>query len=235
MKLRVKRSLTIKQMAAVTGVTLVTIAIFITIQLCHFIQQRKDDYISQLNNAAVQVQAPLTEALLNSDLSKAKELLIGLRTVGILGRADVVLPEDIRVIRLSFATHRPIPELAKRVFGIPVEVSIPLHVYGSVSTDAKPLGHLILQVDSNRVYRFAINTLALMLTTYLLLALILTVSISWCINRIIVHPLRDIARDLNNDQPSEPMACPKYHQDDELGLLIRGYNRQFNKHKPPSS
>ncbi|NDK98717.1 HAMP domain-containing protein [Photorhabdus bodei] len=235
MKLRVKRSLTIKQMAAVTGVTLVTIAIFITIQLCHFIQQRKDDYVSQLNNAAVQVQAPLTEALLNSDLSKAKELLIGLRTVGILGRADVVLPEDIRVIRLSFATHRSIPELAKRVFGIPVEVSIPLHVYGSVSTDTKPLGHLILQVDSNRVYRFVINTLALMLTTYLLLALILTVSISWCINRIVVHPLRDIARDLNNDQPSEPMACPKYHQDDELGMLIRGYNRQFNKHKPPSS
>ncbi|ERT13269.1 hypothetical protein O185_09545 [Photorhabdus temperata J3] len=139
------------------------------------------------------------------------------------------------MIRLSFATHRPIPELAKRIFGIPVEVSIPLHAYGSAPIDAKPLGHLILQVDSNRIYRFAINALALMLTTYLLLALILTVSISWCINRIIVHPLRNVARDLNNDQPPEPMTCPKGHQDDELGLLIRGYNRQFDKHKPPSS
>ncbi|WP_340616361.1 HAMP domain-containing protein [Xenorhabdus entomophaga] len=231
MKLRVKRSLTIKQMAAVTGVTLVTIAIFITIQLSHLLQQRKDDYISQLNNAAVHIQTPLAEALLSSDLNKAKALLIGLKTSGILGRADVVLPNNVRVMSLDFATHRPIPELAKQVFGIPVEVNIPLYVYGVSPKTAEPQGHLILQVDSNRVYRFALNTLALMLTTYLLLALILTVAISWCVNRIIIHPLRYIARELNEEQPPEPMSCPKSHQDDELGLLVKGYNRQVNKQK----
>ncbi|WP_047680659.1 MULTISPECIES: hypothetical protein [Xenorhabdus] len=234
MKLRVKRSLTIKQMAAVTGVTLVTLAIFITIQLSHLLQQRKDDYINQLNNAAVQIQAPLTDALLRSDLNKAKTLLIGLKTSGILGRAELISQNNSRIMSLDFATHRPIPELAKRVFGIPVELNIPLHVYGISSKDIASQGHLILQVDSNRVYRFALNTLALMLTTYLLLALILTVSISWCVNRIVIHPLRDIARELNEEHVPAPMPCPKNHQDDELGLLMKGYNRQVSKQKPPS-
>ncbi|MDX7998434.1 HAMP domain-containing protein [Xenorhabdus sp. Reich] len=235
MKLRVKRSLTIKQMAAVTGVTLVTIAIFITIQLSHLLQQRKDDYISQLNNAAVQIQTPLTEALLSSDLNRAKTLLIGLKTSGILGRADIVLPDNVRVMSLDFATHRPIPELAKQLFGIPVEVTIPLYIYDVSPKNAESQGHLILQVDSNRVYRFALNTLALMLTTYLLLALILTVSISWCVNRIIIHPLRNIAQKLNEEQPQIPISCPKRHQDDELGLLVKGYNRQVNKQKTPQN
>ncbi|OTA15560.1 HAMP domain-containing protein [Xenorhabdus vietnamensis] len=234
MKLRVKRSLTIKQMAAVTGVTLVAVAIFITIQLFHLLQQRKDDYINQLNNAATQIKTPLEEALLSSDLNKAKTLLIGLKTSGILGRAEVLLPNNVRVMSLDFATHRPIPELAKKVFGIPVEVNIPLYVDGVLIKTAESQGQLILQVDSNRVYRFVLNTLAFMLTTYLLLALILTVSISWCVNRIIIHPLRDIARELNEEQPPVPMSCHKIHQDDELGLLVKGYNRQVNKLKTPS-
>ncbi|PHM36240.1 conserved hypothetical protein [Xenorhabdus innexi] len=231
MKSRVKRSLTIKQMAAVTGVTLVTLAIFITIQLSHLLQQRKDDYINQLHNAAAQIQTPLTEALLRSDLNTAKTLLIGLKTSGILGRAELISRDNSRIMSLDFATHRPIPELAKRVFGIPVEVNIPLHIYGISTQDLAAQGHLILQVDSNRVYRFALNTLALMLTTYLLLALIITVSVSWCINRIIIHPLRDIAKELNEEHPPVPMPSPKGHQDDELGLLVKGYNRQMNKQK----
>ncbi|MDR0218107.1 MAG: HAMP domain-containing protein [Enterobacteriaceae bacterium] len=234
MKLRVKRSLTIKQMAAVTAVTLVTIAIFITIQLSHLLQQRKDDYINQLNNAAAQIQTPLAEALLRSDLNEAKTLLIGLKTSGILGRAELVSQDNSRIMSLDFATYRPISEAAKQLFGIPVEVHIPLHVYGIPPKDVSSLGDLILQVDSNRVYRFALNTLALMLTTYLLLALILTISISWCVNRIIVHPLRDVARELNEEHPPALISCPKNHQDDELGLLVKGYNRQINGQKKPS-
>ncbi len=234
MKLRVKRSLTIKQMAAVTGVTLVTVAIFITIQLFHLLQQRKDDYIHQLTHAATQIKPPLEEALLNADLNNVKTLLLGLKTSGILGRADVLLPDNVRVISLDFATHRPIPELAKTVFGIPVEVKIPLYIEGVSPRTAALQGQLILQVDANRVYRFVLNTLAFMLTTYLLLTLILTVSISWCINRIVIHPLRDIARKLNEEQPPVSLPCPKTHQDDELGWLVKGYNRQANKQKTPS-
>ncbi|CDG19867.1 conserved protein of unknown function [Xenorhabdus poinarii G6] len=234
MKLRVKRSLTIKQMAAVTGVTLVTVAIFITIQLFHLLQQRKDDYIHQLTHAATQIKLPLEEALLNADLNNVKTLLLGLKTSGILGRADVLLSDNVRVMSLDFATHRPIPELAKTVFGIPVEVKIPLYIEGVSPKTAAPQGQLILQVDANRVYRFVLNTLAFMLTTYLLLTLILTVSISWCINRIIIHPLRDITRKLNEEQPLVSLPCPKTHQDDELGWLVKGYNRQVNKQKTPS-
>ncbi len=66
------------------------------------------------------------------------------------------------------------------------------------------------------------------MTIYLLLSLILTVAISWCINRLILHPLRNIARELNAIPAQElvghQLALPRLHQDDEIGMLVRSYN-----------
>lgn len=70
--LRVRRSLTIKQMATVSCVALVTICIFIVIQLFHFVQQRRDDYAQQLENIAHSVRQPLAEAVLRMDVPEAK-------------------------------------------------------------------------------------------------------------------------------------------------------------------
>ncbi|MCP5821271.1 HAMP domain-containing protein, partial [Klebsiella pneumoniae] len=64
MRVKVRKSLTIKQMSVVAAVTLVTIALFMTLLLSHLIQQRKDDYINQLYNSSVQVRKPLADALL---------------------------------------------------------------------------------------------------------------------------------------------------------------------------
>lgn len=68
-----------------------------------------------------------------------------------------------------------------------------------------------------------------MVTTYLLLALILSIAISWCINRLIIHPLRSIARELagltEGEVLNHQLAERARHHDDELGLLIRSYNR----------
>ena len=72
------------------------------------------------------------------------------------------------------------------------------------------------------------STLSTLVTIYLLLSLILTVAISWCINRLILHPLRNIARELNAIPPQElighQLALPRLHHDDEIGLLVRSYN-----------
>src|SRR5690606_38240386 len=49
------------------------------------------------------------------------------------------------------------------------------------------------------------------------------------INRLIVHPLRRIARELNDlpqhEQPGHQLALPRHHHDDEIGMLVRSYNR----------
>lgn len=106
MKPHLKHSLTIKQMAAVAGVTLVTIAIFISIQLIYLIDQRREDYQNQLFNAGVSIQQPLADALLRSDLNDAKKQIIGLKATGILGKAIVMQPENIQVMSLDFAPKR---------------------------------------------------------------------------------------------------------------------------------
>ena len=96
--MRVRRSLTIKQMATVSGVALVTICIFIVIQLFHFVQQRRDDYAQQLENIAHSVRQPLAEAVLRMDVPEAKKVLNTLLPVGILSRADIVLPNEFQAL-----------------------------------------------------------------------------------------------------------------------------------------
>ncbi|QIG04477.1 HAMP domain-containing protein [Proteus sp. ZN5] len=236
MKPHLKHSLTIKQMAAVAGVTLVTIAIFISIQLVYLIDQRREDYQNQLFNAGVSIQQPLADALLRSDLNDAKQQIVALKATGILGKAIVMQPENVQVMNLDFAPKKEVSEFSSWLFGIPVEAVIPLQPLGITSTDDKSYsGHLILQADTNRFYRFASNTVALMLTTYLLMGLILTVAISWCINRIVVKPLRQIAVTLNKDSQVSTLSCPKSHCDDEIGLLVKGYNHQKSDQKLPKA
>ncbi|ARD18432.1 biofilm formation regulator HmsP [Edwardsiella piscicida] len=229
--MRVSRSLTIKQMALVSSVALVIVCIFTVIQLFHFVQQRKDDYGQQMQSIAQSVRLPLADAMLNMDVAKAQQILDGLRASGILARADIVLPHhEVQVLRGHFPAARPVPRWAGRLFHLPLQLSTPLYgVDRGRATPDHPLGYLILQVDSFRLYRFILTTFATMVSTYLLLALILTVAVSWCMNRLLVHPLRALARELR----SMPLEAPHYHQlplpphhsDDELGLLVRTYNR----------
>lgn len=231
MRNRVQRSLTLKSLIVFFLITLVSLAIFLMIQFTYLLEQRKADYLSQLSNAVVQIQKPLTDAMLSSDLTMAKNLVISLKTSGIMGKATIVLADDTRVMSLDFATPRPIPDWAKIFTGIPVETRVPLYAYGMAAPMSKPLGYLTLQVDSNRIYRFALNTLALIMTTYLLLALIITVAATWCMSRMIVRPLRRIAISLNDNKVINHLDTEEYHADDEIGLLAKGYNNQISKQK----
>lgn len=226
--LRVSRSLTIKQMATVSAVALVTICIFIVIQLFHFVQQRRVDYAQQMENIAHTVRQPLSEAVLKADIPQAERILNTLKPAGILSRADVVLPNAFQALHADFAPEKPVPRFVARLFELPVQITLPLY---SVERSGlpKPIAYLVLQADSSRVYQFLLSTLSTMITTYLLLALILSVAISWCINRLIVHPLRNISRELQELPPpailTHKLALPHNHRDDEIGMLIRSYNR----------
>ncbi|WP_205960943.1 biofilm formation regulator HmsP [Pantoea rodasii] len=226
--MRVSRSLTIKQMATVSAVAMVTISIFIVIQLFHFVQQRRIDYAQQMENIAHTVRQPLSEAVLKGDIPQAEHILNTLKPAGILSRADVVLPNAFQALHADFAPEKPVPRLVARLFELPVQITLPLY---SVERSGlpKPIAYLVLQADSSRVYQFLLSTLSTMITTYLLLALILSVSISWCINRLIVHPLRNLSRDLQELPPqailTHKLDLPHNHRDDEIGMLIRSYNR----------
>lgn len=227
--MRVRRSLTIKQMAAVSSVAVITICIFIVIQLFHFVQQRRDDYAQQLENIAHSVRLPLSQAVLDVDLNETQNILNTLRPVGILSRAEVVLPSQITALSTHFPAGRPVPEWVTRGFNLPVTISVPLYSAAASPTAPKPLAYLKLQADPYRMYQFIVSALSTMLTTYLLLALILSISISWCINRLVVKPLRAIACELEalpeNEISHHQLSLLAHHEDDELGMLIRSYNR----------
>ncbi len=226
--MRVSRSLTIKQMATVSAVALITVSIFIVIQLFHFVQQRRIDYAQQMENIAHTVRQPLSEAVLKADIAQAERILQTLKPAGVLSRADVVLPNAFQALHASIENEKPIPLLIARLFELPVQITLPLYSVES-SGSPKPLAYLVLQANSTRVYRFILSTVSTMVTTYLLLALILSVAISWCINRLVVHPLRNISRELQELPPqailNHKLALPASHRDDEIGMLIHSYNR----------
>jgi len=227
--LRVRRSLTIKQMAAVSSIAAVTICIFIVIQLFHFVQQRRDDYAQQLENIAHSVREPLSQAVLDVDLEETQDILNTLQPVGILSRADVVMPNQIAALHTHFPPGRPVPQWVTRGFNLPVTISVPLYSAAASPKAPKPLAYLVLQADSYRMYQFIVSALSTMLTTYLLLSLILTISVSWVVNRLIVKPLRTIARELESlpesEVPYHQLVLPERHEDDEIGMLVRSYNR----------
>lgn len=114
------------------------------------------------------------------------------------------------------------------LFKLPIRISVPL--YSPPQTQySTPLAHLVLQADSYRMFQFIVSTFSIMLATYLLLALILSIAITWCINRLMVYPLRAIITELKN-LPAQRIAhhqltLPAWHQDDEIGALVRCYNR----------
>lgn len=226
--MRVSRSLTIKQMAMVSAVSILFIFIFIVVQLFHFVQQSRYDTASQMEKIAHSVRIPLSAAILKADIPQAEFILNQIQPSGIISRADVVLPNQFQALRQSFAPERPIPMWIARLFELPVQISLPLYSLERPA-NPQPLAYLVLQADSWRMYKFIISTISTLLTTYLLLALILSVAISWSINRLIVHPIRKIARELDSlspqDAASHQLKLPHLHHDDEIGMLVRSYNR----------
>lgn len=226
--MRVSRSLTIKQMAMVAVVTMVFVFVFCSILMFHFTQQNRFATATQLESVARAVREPLSAAILKGDIPEAESILGRIQPAGIVSRADVVLPNQFQALRMRFIDERPVPVMITRMFELPVQISLPVYSLER-PVNPQPLAYLVLQSDSYRTYKFIMSTLATLVTAYLLLVLILTVAITWSINRLIVRPLRALARELNDVAPQDRVghqfALPRLHHDDEIGMLVRNYNR----------
>ena len=225
--MRVSRSLTIKQMAMVSAVTMVFVFIFCVILLFHAIQQNRYNTATQLESIARSVRLPLSAAILKGDIPQAETILKGIQPAGVVSRADVVLPNQFQALRMSFIPERPVPVTVTRLFELPVQISLPIYSLERPA-NPQPLAYLVLQADSYRMYKFVMSWLSTLVTAYLLLTLMLTVALTWCINRLIVHPLRRLARELDElpaqQLPGHQFALPRLHHDDEIGKLVRSYN-----------
>lgn len=182
---------------------------FCTILLFHFVQQSRFTTATQLESIARSVREPLSAAILKADIPEAEAILSRIQPAGIVSRADVVLPNQFQALRMRFIPERPVPVTVTRLFELPVQISLPIYSLERPA-NPQPLAYLVLQADSYRMYKFVMSALATLVTAYLLLVLMLTVALTWCINRLMVRPLRRIARELN-DLPagaSWPSADP---------------------------
>ncbi len=225
--MRVSRSLTIKQMAMVTAVTMVFVFVFCVILLFHAIQQNRYNTATQLESIARSIREPLSAAILKGDIPQAESIIKSIKPAGVVSQADVVLHNQFQALRMNFIPERPVPVMVKRLFEMPVQISLPVYSLQRPA-NPQPLAYLVLQSDSWRMYKFVISWVSTLVTTYLLLTLMLTVALTWCINRLIVHPLRKIARELDTLSPQQQVGhqlpVPRLHHDDEIGMLIRSYN-----------
>ena len=204
------------------------VLVFCSILLFHFVQQSRFTTATQLESIARSVREPLSAAILKADIPEAEAILGRIQPAGIVSRADVVLPNQFQALRMRFIPERPVPVMITRMFELPVQISLPIYSLERPA-NPQPLAYLVLQADSYRMYKFVMSALATLVTAYFLLVLILTVALTWCINRLIVRPLRAIARELN-DIPQQQrlghqLSLPRLHQDDEIGMLVRCYNR----------
>lgn len=226
--MRVSRSLTIKQMAMVAGVSMAFVLVFCSILLFHFVQQSRFITATQLESIARSVREPLSAAILKADIPEAEAILGRIQPAGIVSRADVVLPNQFQALRMRFIPERPVPVMVTRVFELPVQISLPIYSLERPA-NPQPIAYLVLQADSWQTYKFVMSVLSTLVTAYFLLVLILTVAITWCINRLIVRPLRKLARELIDVAPQDrlghQLTLPRLHHDDEIGLLVRSYNR----------
>jgi EAL domain-containing protein (putative c-di-GMP-specific phosphodiesterase class I)/GGDEF domain-containing protein len=212
----------------VAGVTMVFAFVFCSILMFHFVQQNRYATATQLESVARAVREPLSAAILKGDIPEAEMILGRIQPAGIVSRADVVLPNQFQALRMRFIEERPVPVTITRLFELPVQISLPIYSLQR-PVNPQPLAYLVLQSDSYRSYKFVMSALATLVTAYLLLVLMLTVAITWCINRLIVRPLRALARELNDVPPRErvghQLTLPRLHHDDEIGMLVRSYNR----------
>lgn len=194
----------------------------------YFFQQSRFITATQLESIARSVREPLSAAILKADIPEAEAILGRIQPAGIVSRADVVLPNQFQALRMRFIPERPVPVMVTRVFELPVQISLPIYSLERPA-NPQPIAYLVLQADSWQTYKFVMSVLSTLVTAYFLLVLILTVAITWCINRLIVRPLRKLARELNDVAPQDrlghQLTLPRLHHDDEIGLLVRSYNR----------
>lgn len=226
--LLVKRSLTIKQLLMVTVVAVVTVCIFVAIQMFDFVQQRKLDYLMQLDNIGDSVAQPLERELWDRNLPEIQRILDSLIEIGWLRKANLIVNGELIFVHSSYEQVNQVPKLFSSLLGLPIDTLVPLYSPEHNTIEPQPMGYLVLEADSYKLYQASLHKFTIVLITYLVLALMLSVAISWCLNRLLIYPLRSITEELrsvsSDDIQYHQLTLPMWHRDDELGLLVRSYN-----------
>lgn len=224
----VKRSLTIKQLLMVTVVAVVTVCIFVAIQMFDFVQQRKLDYLMQLDNIGDSVAQPLERELWARNLPEIQRILDSLIEIGWLRKANLIVNGELIFVHSSYEQVNQVPKLFSSLLGLPIDTLVPLYSPEHNTIEPQPMGYLVLEADSYKLYQASLHKFIIVLITYLVLALMLSVAISWCLNRLLIYPLRSITEELrsvsSDDIQYHQLTLPMWHRDDELGLLVRSYN-----------
>lgn len=225
--LAVERSLTTKQVTQVTLVTLATICIFIIIQFSYFIEERRNEYLYQLNSIAQSIEQPISQNVWHMNYGNIQNVLNGLSSMNILTAADVIIPSQYRALHGDFPAHPPVPEWFAKIFRLPVTTIIPLYAPNYKSDNQLPIAQLVLRADPYLMYQFILHAGITFLLTFVSLSLMLAVAISVIMNRLLISPLKSLAMTLSTlpQGMTHQLALPPQHEDDELGMLVRNYNR----------
>ena len=108
----------------VAAIAAVSVFLFCSILLFHFVQQNRYNTATQLESIARSVREPLSAATLKADIPEAETILSRIQPAGIVSRADVVLPNQFQALRMRFMPERPGPVTISRLFERSVQISL---------------------------------------------------------------------------------------------------------------
>jgi diguanylate cyclase (GGDEF)-like protein len=225
--LAVKRSLTVKQMIQVTVVSLITICIFLIIQFNYFVEERRSDYLSQIENIAYSIERPLSQDVWHMDYDSVQSILDSLNSMKILTEADVIIYSQYRSLNSRFPADTEVPDWFVTLFRLPITTTIPIYAPDYNHENQLPIARLVLKADSHLMYIFILKAACTLLFTFILLSLMLAIAISWRMNRLLISPLKTVAATLKSipQGTTHQLAMPPHHEDDEIGMLVLNYNR----------
>lgn len=225
--LEIKRSLATKQLVRVTLVSLIIICIFLTFLFNYFVEARRKDYVRQLEGVFHSIEQPLAQDVWDMDYDGVQTKLDNLNTLELLSEVDVIIPGQYRSLHGQFTEKQVVPDWFADVFRLPVTYVRPLYAPGYNNQYRLPIAQLVLKSASYQLYLFILHAGVTLLLTFLSVMLLQAAALSWIMKRLLITPLKDIAStlDLMPTGIMHQLSMPAGHDDDELGVLVKNYNR----------
>lgn len=225
--LPIKHSLATKQMIRISLISSVIICVFLAFLFTSFIESRRNDYFNQLERVFQSIEQPLSKDVWNMDYDNIQQTLNDLSSTDLVTGVDVIIPGQYRSLHSVSKNEPEIPEWFTSVFRLPVISVHSLYAPDYQSDNRLPIAQLVLKSDSYQMYLFIARAGTTLLFTFFLLALLQATAMICIMNRLLISPLKIIANKINQMPKGIPhqITQPLGHDDDELGMLVRNYNR----------
>lgn len=225
--LPIKHSLATKQMVRISLISLVIICIFLIFLSTYFIESRRKDYFNQLERVFHSIEQPLSRDIWNMNYDNIQHTLDDLSSTDLVTGVDVIIPGQYRSLHSVSKDEPEIPEWFTKVFRLPVTAVHPLYAPDYNNEARLPIAQLVMKSDSYQMYTFILRAGTTLLFTFFLLTLLQATAMICIMNRLLISPLKLIANKINQMPKGIPhqITQPAGHDDDELGMLVRSYNR----------